>query len=89
MCGSCWSIDSFHFIVVVGRLLQELRTLRASNNEIKAIPPEIGFCVSLETLDLSGNKLAAVAPQIGRLVALHNVYFNNNSLQSVASELGL
>jgi len=57
-----------------------LEILLLSNNKLKQLPNEIGFCKSLIELDLSFNNLIDLPSQIGQLSALKCLNVKNNLL---------
>ena len=71
-------------------LLQELRVLNLSFNDIQEMP--VSFfrnMMSLEELYLSGNKLSAIPTEdLHRLTKLQVLFLNGNKLQTLPQELG-
>eukprot|EP00741_Cyanophora_paradoxa_P002333 tig00000600_g2263.t1 len=58
--------------------LTNLEKLYMMNNQLTALPPEIGCLVDLRALRVSGNQLAALPPEIGCLPALKELYVHKN-----------
>ncbi|KZT63683.1 adenylate cyclase-like protein [Daedalea quercina L-15889] len=71
-------------------LLQELRVLNLSFNDIQEMPASFfRNMTSLEELYLSGNKLSAVPTEdLHRLTKLQVMFLNGNKLQTLPQELG-
>lgn len=57
-----------------------LEILLVSNNRLKQLPIEIGFCKTLIELDVSGNKLTYLPSQMGQLSSLRCLNARNNLL---------
>lgn len=57
-----------------------LEILLLSNNHLKQLPIEIGFCKTLIELDVSGNKLTYLPSQMGQLSSLRCLNARNNLL---------
>eukprot|EP01029_Cantina_marsupialis_P029743 TRINITY_DN782119_c0_g1_i1.p1 TRINITY_DN782119_c0_g1~~TRINITY_DN782119_c0_g1_i1.p1 ORF type:complete len:255 (-),score=46.79 TRINITY_DN782119_c0_g1_i1:267-1031(-) len=64
-----------------------LKSLQASFNSIKIIPPEIGQLNMLRELDLSSNRLKKIPPEIGHCVRLTKLKVNGNRLTKLPNEL--
>jgi internalin A len=77
-------------------LLQEIEratrdgatTLNLSDNQMIALPPEIGELKSLTTLDLGGNQLTTLLPEIGELKSLTTLNLWDNQLTALPLEIG-
>lgn len=71
-------------------LLQELRVLNLSFNDIQEMPvPFFRNMLSLEELYLSGNKLSAIPTEdLHRLTKLQVLFLNGNKLQTLPQEIG-
>ncbi|OSX65692.1 hypothetical protein POSPLADRAFT_1177202 [Postia placenta MAD-698-R-SB12] len=71
-------------------LLQELRVLNLSFNEIQEMPPSFFRNLShLRELYLSGNKLSAIPTEdLPRLIKLEVLFLNGNRLQTLPKEIG-
>lgn len=57
-----------------------LEILLLSNNKLKYLPTEIGFCKTLIELDVSCNVLTHLPPQLGQLLSLKCLNAQNNLL---------
>lgn len=57
-----------------------LEILLLSNNKLKQLPNEIGFCKTLIELDVSCNVLTHLPPQLGQLSSLKCLNAQNNLL---------
>lgn len=57
-----------------------LEILLLSNNKLKQLPIEIGFCKTLIELDISCNVLTNLPPQLGQLSFLKCLNAKNNLL---------
>lgn len=57
-----------------------LEVLLLSNNKLKQLPTEIGFCKTLMELDVSCNMLIHLPPQLGQLSSLKCLNAQNNLL---------
>eukprot|EP00741_Cyanophora_paradoxa_P002331 tig00000600_g2261.t1 len=68
--------------------LTNLEKLYMMNNQLTALPPEIGCLVDLRALRVSGNQLTALPPEIGRLAALEELWAENNQLTALPPEIG-
>ncbi|KAG5187695.1 hypothetical protein JKP88DRAFT_253942 [Tribonema minus] len=66
-----------------------LAELWLTNNDIPALPPEIGALTSLHTLGVGGNCLTSVPPEVGRLTALRRLHCEGNWLRDLPPELAL
>lgn len=60
-----------------------LEILLLSNNKLKQLPTEIGFCKTLIELDVSCNMLTNLPPQVGQLSSLKCLNAQNNLLIEV------
>lgn len=67
-----------HFTPAICQLPLEILLL--SNNKIKQLPNEIGFCKTLIELDVSCNNLIYLPSELGRLPALKSLNAKNNCL---------
>ncbi|KAF9263742.1 PP2C-domain-containing protein [Marasmius fiardii PR-910] len=71
-------------------ILQELRVLNLSFNEIQELP--VNFLrnfLKLEELYLSGNKLTSIPTEdLGKMKKLNTMFLNGNKLQTLPQELG-
>lgn len=57
-----------------------LEILLLSNNKLKQLPAEIGFCKTLIELDVSCNMLTNLPSQVGQLCSLKCLNLQNNRL---------
>lgn len=57
-----------------------LEILLLSNNKLKYLPTEIGFCKTLIEIDVSCNVLTHLPPQLGQLPSLKCLNAQNNLL---------
>lgn len=62
------------------RLLQRLRVLDASDNDMTGVPAEIGQLSSLQTLDLSNNRLTGLPMELGNLKNLRTLDLRGNDV---------
>jgi hypothetical protein len=67
---------------------QKLTTLNLVQQQLKFLPPEIGYFTRLEQLDLSQNALEELPEEIGYLTKLTDLRLNNNLLQSLPNAIG-
>ncbi len=58
------------------------------NNQLAALPSEIGQLTALESLDLGGNGLNSLPPEIGQLTALESLDLGRNQLSTLPRQLG-
>ena len=65
-----------------------LGLLHLRNNELIALPPEIGNLVNLRSLHLENNKLIALPPEIGNLVNLRLLTLASNQITALPAEIG-
>ncbi len=70
------------------RGLEGLVSLDLSDNQLKALPPEIGRLKSLRRLDLSRNQLTTLPPELGKLTALEELTLSGNPLVSLHPAIG-
>jgi internalin A len=68
--------------------LKALTLLDLSNNQLTAVPKELGELKALTHLYLSNNQLTAVPKELGALKALTRLSLHNNQLTAVPKELG-
>ncbi len=64
-----------------------LQELSLVDNQIGAVPPEIGRLTELRDLDLRGNSIRALPPEIGNLKKLVRLSVVENDLQQLPAEL--
>lgn len=68
--------------------IESLNTLKASNNELAAIPAALAGFESLEVLDLHGNRITTPFPaSFGALSNLTNLNLSNNAIDAWPVEL--
>eukprot|EP00741_Cyanophora_paradoxa_P013691 tig00020704_g13217.t2 len=60
------------------RRLASLKELVVNENQLTALPPEIGRLAALQCLSAANNRLTALPPEIGRLAALKELYVHGN-----------
>ncbi|HLC83818.1 MAG TPA: leucine-rich repeat domain-containing protein, partial [Bacteroidia bacterium] len=60
------------------RLLQKLRVLDASDNNMTGVPAEVGQLANLEILDLSNNQLTGLPYELGNLKNLKTLNLAGN-----------
>ncbi|KAJ3104539.1 hypothetical protein HDU96_008904 [Phlyctochytrium bullatum] len=58
-----------------------LKVLHLANNELTALPKEIGNLKNLDTLVLRDNKLSALPEEIGKLSSLKHLHLQGNKLE--------
>ena len=68
--------------------LAALERLDLSDNELSALPAEIGQLAALERLYLGDNQLSALPAEIGQLAALEVLYLYKNRLSVLPAEIG-
>lgn len=61
------------------RHLQNLKVLRASNNQMTGVPAEVGQLHKLEILDLSNNMLTGLPYELGNLQNLKELNISGNN----------
>ncbi|KAK2459897.1 hypothetical protein APHAL10511_008097 [Amanita phalloides] len=66
---------------------QDLHVLKAWNNDIIEIQPEISLFGSLKTIDLHQNKIIALPESLGDLMSLTNLDLSQNELTSLPDNL--
>eukprot|EP00741_Cyanophora_paradoxa_P024709 tig00000282_g23853.t1 len=68
--------------------LTNLEVLYLRNNQLTALPPEIGRLAALKILSVDNNRLTALPPEIGCLAALRELYVRDNQLTALPPEIG-
>ncbi|BBI17919.1 leucine-rich repeat domain-containing protein [Neochlamydia sp. S13] len=69
--------------------LSQLQTLDLNDNQLTALPEEIGqLSQQLQTLYLNQNQLTSLPVEIGQLSELQWLYLNQNQLTSLPAEIG-
>lgn len=61
------------------RFLQNLKVLKASNNNMIGVPAEVGQLKNLEVLDLSDNQLTGLPQEMGNLKNLKKLDLSGNN----------
>lgn len=74
--------------VSLNKYWKNLRVLNLENNQLTALPAEIGNLHRLESLFLKNNQLTALPPEIGNLHKLSRLYLQKNRLTTLPSEIG-
>lgn len=67
---------------------EEATELDLSENQLTALPSEIGHLTKLQKLDLIGNQLTALPPEIGQLANLRFLDLSDNQLTALSSKIG-
>lgn len=69
-------------------LSDAISNLNVSDNQLTALPPQIGQLTALQELDVSCNQLTVLPPQIGQLTALQELDVTDNRLTALPPEIG-
>ena len=67
--------------------LSNLRKLDLGNDQLAALPGEIGQLTNLQKLFLHNNQLAALPGEIGQLTSLQVLWLHNNQLDALPDEI--
>ena len=66
----------------------DVQKLWLHDNQLTAIPPEIGQLQNLTELSLDINQLTSIPPEIGQLQNLTQLWLSNNGLATIPPEIG-
>ena len=69
--------------------LRPLKQITIQRNQIKHLPAEMGYCVSLERLICSNNKLSRLPESVARLPYLLSLDVSDNVLDYLPSSIGM
>lgn len=64
------------------------RDLSVARNQLRALPPQIGRCRSLQRIDASNNRLESLPPKLGQCRDLRELDVHRNNLTALPAALG-